>query len=350
MKDRRHTPPGQQQDSRSPEPSRPDFGSNADAGQWLGTGTGDEESSLLLDEGPGGSLGGPGGSLGGPGEGAPRAELDYNPTVEADGALRDPEQRDGVLPYNADGSWRHAEILANLAQIDNDPITEVDSMRCSAVAFLGMQIAGGPSGVAAVAAEVQAQVRQLLDAGAWPVLDDVRQAFESRRLGYLRTLRPLLPAIAARIRGRAGTYQDLRVLSAAIYATRDSDEGANGLSPGERGGLSTLTPEADRVVNEVRRGWAGAQQLFTELEATPGQAALVGVSLTGARVDHNLTIGHDGSIYVFDPLPRRGSQLMRLSSDERDIRDYFERDGQPLNWELDRFVAPDRAPGGRAPT
>lgn len=347
MKDRRHAPPGQQQDSRRPEPARPEFGSNADAGQQLGTGAGDEESSLLLDDAPGGSLGGPGGSLGGPGRGTPRAELDYNSTAQADGAPRDPEQRDGVLPYNADGSWRHEEILANLSQIDNDPITEVDGMRCSAVAFLGMQIAGGPSRVVTIAAEVQVQVRQLLDAGAWPVLDDVRQAFESRRLGYLRTLRPLLPAIAARISGRAGTYQDLRILSAAIFAVRDSDEGANGLSPAERGGLSTLTPEVDRVVNEVRRGWADAQRLFTELEATPGQAALVGVSVTGEAVDHNLTIGHDGAIYVFDPAPRRGAQLLRLSSDERDIRDYFEHDGQPLNWELERFVAPERAPGGR---
>ena len=68
----------------------------------------------------------------------------------------------------------------------------------------------------------------------------------------------------------------------------------------------------------------------------------------GARINHNITVGFDGAdIYVYDPWPRAGDQLMRLGSAERQIRVYFEQDGRPLNWTLARFVPAARAPGGR---
>ncbi len=321
----------------APSASGPASGtwSNAEIGGVLGTAAVDDGTPTLAAAA----------SLGNPNDAGARHELDYN-VANVGGELRDPEQRDGALPYNPDGSWRHDEILAALSQIDNDPITEVDGMRCSSVAFLGAQIASGPGRVATLASAVQAEMRQVLDAGAWPILDGVRQSMESDRVGYLRRIRPLLPAISARLAARSATYSDLRVLSAAVNALRDTGEDAAGLDPSERQGLAALTPEADRVVNEVRRGWSGAQQLFAEL--APGQAALVGISTTGERVDHNITIGNDGAIYVFDPAPRRGTQFMRLSSHERDIRDYFEMDQRPLNFEIDRFVPAGRAPGGRA--
>ncbi|MCA9518679.1 MAG: hypothetical protein KC635_27270 [Myxococcales bacterium] len=273
-----------------------------------------------------------------------RPELEQNAIQTGPHEGRDPEEVNGRLPYTEDRQgWDHARILAHLTQIDSDPLTVVDDMRCSAAAMLGAQIPGGPARVAAVAERTLARMTEQVGRS---------EGGRGTRLRQMRDLLPIMRSMAGLIATGNGRYENLRHLACAMYLVSETTDAGDGLGPEERASMAELTPEEDRLVSEERRGWGAAEALFAELRRTVGQVALVGISTNGdapgARINHNITVGFDGAdIYVYDPWPRAGDQLMRLGSAERQIRVYFEQDGRPLNWTLERFVPAARAPGGR---
>ena len=270
------------------------------------------------------------------GPGGSRDNLEYNPVIgDNPFAPTDPEARagSGALPFTETG-WDATAILENMTQLDTLAATTSDVSRCAGQATLAVHIPAGPSSVAAVAQDVVTRIRAQVASqqGAYPAPP-------------LAGLLPTLEALPARLSGRTATWNDLGLLAHAMK-TLVSPLFLNGCEPDPVQEMATLGGGRRAELQGQHRGWAAVEALVAALCAQGNLSAVLGVGITEhGTIDHAVTLSvEDGDVILYDPAPRQGRQRLRLSTDERDIRDYFEApDGAARLWRVDSALG--AAPG-----
>ena len=143
-------------------------------------------------------------------------DLDYNTTGSGTNK-RDPEQTDGTLPFEDDGTWDANDILIGLTQVDDDSDTLNDNNRCAASSVLAFHVQAGPPAVSAVATDVATQMQGQIDTRPAGMSDAVFTSFQ--------TLQPVIAGIPGRITAKDATYQDLRRLANCMKLVVDPNPG-----------------------------------------------------------------------------------------------------------------------------
>lgn len=269
-------------------------------------------------------------------------ELDYNHSAGG-GGLTDPEQGNGRLPFGG-GGWDATALLSQLSQVDNDASTLADSHRCSAVAILAGHIQAGPAAVSAVATDT-ARILSGMVAEQNQLSNDVRAA--------LTTLIPSITALPGRLTSQRATFQDLRRLSEGMFLSASPDPSAAPTTDAQEqiasrgGGVVTM-------LNQMNAGFAKVEELAGVLPQAGRMAVILSINtntqsgvapedLAGSIGAHAVTLGANaaGQVYLYDPWPRSGSQILLWDSNRREIQDYFEeRDGTQRLWRAQMGVQP----------
>jgi hypothetical protein len=289
-----------------------------------------------------------------------REQLDYN-TVVVGVEWQDPEQKDGVLPF-LDNGWNAKEILENLSQHDNDPMTVV-TQGCAAVSILSAHIEqGGPAGVSKIAKETHGRMKSQITRLKEITKDNESlQAYLSQASANARddpkevltnfiTLEGEIAAIPGHNTSKKTTYQELRRLAHCMKLTVDWDiTGATGKA--EYGDLASLGDALGSYSGQTYKGWDAAKTLVKNLKTLDqGPFSLIlSVPIDDTtrvnrktkkkenRTKHavNLGIDKEGKAYLFDPYPRKGKQRLMWDSDQADVRDYFVwPDGKGREWKI----------------
>ena len=282
--------------------------------------------------------------------------LDYNAT---DGTS-DPEQKDGVLPFT-DAGWRADEILSNLTQVDNDPLTITDHYRCAAVSVLAVHVQGGPSSISKVASSTTQKMKK--DIADIPVILQRRLTGQDANtmakvelynitLTNLRALLPVIQGIPGRVSGKMATYQDLRRLSHAMKIVVDPNKNS-GTSSLEYDELVDIGDAADPTSEPLKgyvgkefKGFSKLEQLVTTMQAasTYPFSFVLSINMTSDAsngTNHAVNLGKNasGKIYLFDPWPRQGSQTMLWDSSRNDIKDYVVApSGADKSWKVQELI------------
>ena len=266
--------------------------------------------------------------------------LGYNPDYST-GEARDPEQPVGTLPFEQSGGWDANEILSNLTQVDADPLTLTDGIRCAAVSTLAVHVQGGPSSVADVASSIAGQM--LAKAAT-----DATVALPVGVAENLEILAPIIASLPDRIQDGSATYQDLQRLSHAMKLLVDSDV-SSGTSADEYDALTGLGGALNYYVGQNKTGLGGAQELVDTMLLTENLFNTYFILSVGTNdaepgsTNHAVNLGIDGSgkVYFYDPWPREGSQLLFWDSDMDEIRLYFETTtGVDRVWRIRELMRP----------
>ena len=260
--------------------------------------------------------------------------LEHNVT-KVDGQRVDPEQRDGVLPFTADG-WNADQILSNLSQVDNDSLTLTDNVRCAAVSVLAAHIQAGTSSVIKVANQTSTRMKAQSQEGRVP--EEVLRNFQA--------LESVISTMPNRIGNQQATYQDLRRLSHCMKFVVDSDA-RSGTDTAEYEDLTGIGGALHQEVGKSYKGWNQLKALVSVLQAdeATGISLLLSVEirheLMVSSTVHAVQLGKDqaGGVYLFDPFPRQGSQMMKWGVDDADIRDYVETsEGKGRTWKIKQLL------------
>lgn len=250
------------------------------------------------------------------------SHLGYKVDKAEDGTSRDPEQRDGVLPFDAKGDWDANAILSALTQVDDDGATQVDGMRCAAVSTLAAHILAGPMKIVAVAASV---LPQAILRAAKP--DEY--GFQPEVAKALQSMIPTLAGLPGKIVKKTATYQDLRRLSDCMKLCVDPDP-TSGTSAKEYADLMAIGGGTASFVGANKKGWSDAKDFADALKKEGAQATYVlSVGTADNKPDvtnHAVNMGLDrsGQLFLYDPWPREGKQMLSWSSDQALIKPYFE--------------------------
>ena len=259
-------------------------------------------------------------------------DLDYNTTGSGTNQ-RDPEQSNGELPFQEGGGWDANTIMMALTQVDDDDATLNDNKRCAAASVLGFHIQSGPAAVSAVATDVAAQMQTQVDTKPAGMSDDVHDS--------LRTLQPVIAAIPGRITSQEATFQDLRRLANCMKLVVDPDADS-GTSVAEYANLSGLGGNDHQYLGETYTGRSQLDTMAASLTSDNRRSYgwILSVSTRAAEngtTNHAVTFGANGSgqVYLYDPWPRAGSQIMFWESDRANIVEYFqEPDGTERTWRI----------------
>jgi hypothetical protein len=93
-------------------------------------------------------------------------------------------------------------------------------------------------------------------------------------------------------------------------------------------------------------GWEDAKKVAESLKNSQEKRAYLILSVTTDEDETNLTnhainLGLDGQgkLYLFDSLPRKGSQILMWDSNLKDIKDYFQTpEGMPRRWIIREYL------------
>ena len=247
-----------------------------------------------------------------------------------------------ILPYSEDGStWDANEILRNWSQFDNDSTTDTDAVRCASNAALAMAIMNGPAAVASFAERASGMVElKMNDESAPP---DVRAEMA---LGSAFLLAFVMAGLA-----HSWTYGSLsRLAHLAKLATSFSGRERNKSKDLDAGDLASLAGRKQPVNRQMPTRSAFEQGPLQQLRRRPGFALMVHVD-TGERKrtqtdtpfkanqeqgNHYVTVGstRDPSprIYLYDPLPRVGAQLIYEDTNPDDFWSLFETAEKDFKW------------------
>lgn len=269
-------------------------------------------------------------------------ELDY--FTDRDSPRHDPEEvRDpnARLPYRGRNGWDARRILTTLSQIDSDDTTQTDLVRCAVTSFLAIHINSGPGAVASVAINT-------VNAFADYFRAHNRNWSAPERERNTVLLRDLAQG-SGRLSVHQGTYRDLQHLANGMKIVVPSGEhGATVNSDYETlGSLGGAMSE----MNTSYSGLDGLEGLLGQIGEHRNNACIVGINQHEGEVEgvnHAIVLGCDpsGRVYLYDPWPRRGSQILYWPSARRDIEDYFQsRDGTNRPWVVKQWVVgePNRA-------
>lgn len=233
----------------------------------------------------------------------------------------DNEQRSGVLPYRTRSTWNAHAILESLTQVDNDPETTTDGMRCSATAVLGAPILEGPHAVAATAVAVMDRVRAMLAKGD----------LAARNQGLADNLRRMLPYMATvpkRMLSLKGTYKDLRRLAHMLKGAETWSESL-GTTVDQLGEMSNRTGGVTFLATAFKDRDGALLHSASAVEAFLLQAGSFGATTmlairdqqdNGEETSHSVLAGCDArGPWVYDPWPRPGQQILYFRQNRREL-------------------------------
>ncbi len=239
--------------------------------------------------------------------------VEYNDEVVG-GRFVDPEQARGVLPFTEDG-WDGREIGQRLSQLD-DAVARHDNVRCVQASFLVALVQRGPGALRGMIQNYLNRYRT-----------GIRQATTPPRIKrwYRRSIRNLSPLLG-KIDDQTLTYGDLSTVLTEMYEVYGVGGGGTGLRAEmtmvRREGYTAQAMNMSDVTQEEAA--AEAQKL------TAGEFLSCGVNVsregTGA-VDHAVHIGRypdSETLYLYDPWPVQGNQLIDTDENLTEITHYFE--------------------------
>ncbi len=235
----------------------------------------------------------------------------YNAEMEG-GRIKDPELAQGTLPFTDEG-WDGRQIARNLSQL-NPAAPRSDVIRCVQTAFLVELVQRGPGAVNAMIENYLNRYRAGLHQVSTPA---------NIRRWYQRAIHNLSP-IPAKINDKTATYDDLSTLQREMFDVYGGPGGTN------------LSVE----INMMRREGYTAQSLnmvdVTQAQAAaqaatlkPGEFLSCGVNNTAlgtGAVNHEVHIGaypDTGALFLYDPAPVKGDQLIELDGSLSNISYYF---------------------------
>jgi hypothetical protein len=238
--------------------------------------------------------------------------VEYNPQAEG-GRQIDPEQARGTLPFTDEG-WDARAIGRNLSQLYPTAPRSAE-VRCVQTSFLVALVQRGPGAVNEMIANYLRRYRTGLRQASTPA---------NIRRWYQRSIRNLSP-IPGRIDGQTATYNDLSTLLREMYDVYGSAPGGTGLRvEANMMRREGYTAQILRLGN-VTQAQAAAQAATLR----PGEflSCAVNASRLGTGpYNHEIQIGaypDGGGLYLYDPWPVVGNQLIGLDSGLNAMRHYF---------------------------
>lgn len=235
--------------------------------------------------------------------------LTYTDAAIAEGTGLDAQKLPWTSPGKPEAGWNALEILSKLTQIDESGVTFTDKVRCGANSVLAVAVTKGPLTTEGFARGVMLH--------ALHQSEDTKLTAEKRKTGR-EVYDKIWPAIRGVGNGTA-TYGDLSLI--AHYAKVAMTEKAASLTTGH---------ELGTMVAQVGGMHASAEPILDQehlkmyaKSLKPGDSYIV---LTGTNVlptevkrrsldqtDHYVVLGKDpsGSVFLYDPWPRVGTQLLR---------------------------------------
>ncbi len=241
-------------------------------------------------------------------------QLDYNDEENWFGQARDPEQVTGTLPYTGKGTWNARKILTTLSQVDDQPLTTSDNNRCYSAAVLATVIQDGPAAILATAKRVMVQLgaRIALTSKAKPML-----------LADMALVTGMIGSALGRLGNNGGTYEDLRYIAHGMQRVVDPNN--TGTQDDQAPKLARMAGKKGHMVDADQMGWDDAEILFEKVKSDPKTKYVLGVGTKdGPELTHAITLGWDGDVYLYDPFPRKGTQILHLSKQKTLFEDYFE--------------------------
>lgn len=235
--------------------------------------------------------------------------------------VTDPEQARGKLPYRSPSSWNGTAILEELSQIDDDPETTTDWMRCSAVALLGAVILDGPHAVAMTAVRTIDRVKAVLARGDLARSNPSLAENLRRMLKYMNT-------VPKRMLSLQGCYKDLRRLSHLMKGVEvwDESEGTNARALSSMGRLAggVMVTTEDLVNREGKTLQSpGAVEEFLLRVGRFGGTTLLGVTTVaedGSVSGHSVLGGADArGPWIQNPWPQEGRQFLYFREHRRQL-------------------------------
>lgn len=242
----------------------------------------------------------------------------------------DPEAEKGrsinLLPYKgaiysgSEGGWKGVQIVSQWSQLDENPTTNTDQSRCAANATIVPRILAGPIAFADYADALFAASKQVL--AKTKTDNDYRAEMVAKSFA--------LGLVSAQVRMRIATWGTLDLVAdcAKLFMTNDPGGATSGH---ESGKMQQLAADKLTTRNKTPGSLAEVDELCDEL--TPGESWLVqvdtnvlkhGEAKDVGQVDHFVTIGKRGDeVYLYDPWPRAGSQMIWRKDKPGDFTDYF---------------------------
>jgi len=239
--------------------------------------------------------------------------VDYNETV-TDGRFTDPEQAAGLLPFIEDG-WDGMQIARNLSQLS--PGTDPDdNVRCAQTSFLAALVLQGPTALHGMLENYLGRYRHGLRQLTTP---------ERIKRWYRRAIRHLRPLLA-KIEDQSLSYEDLSTILSEMYDVYGDPSGTTFLDPA----LNMVRREGYDVTEMSMEGITQEEAAAEAQNLEPGEFLWCHVEASKGGTgegNHWIHIGRDpneGGLYLYDPWPMSGDQLVQCNESLSEIEHYFQ--------------------------
>jgi len=273
------------------------------------------------------------------------------------------------LPFKLGGGWDGGEILSHWSQVDRNTSTTTDVERCAAQAAMAGRILAGPKTLLRFAEAIQAQAeakRQQLPLKVTSALFPLAVAIAEIRADvflYETVLPPLqgnappgADPLSDWIFQAKADYGTLGVIADAVklISTKGqlgtSNPEAKNLHETEANPTAAKTPLLGAVTNRAQMAaWIASlmpgETYMVFVDLTTGDPANPGQEPPSGAGGHYITLGRapgEGNrVYLYDPEPRRGSQILWLDAVdwEQDVWPYFEIPGHKDLFKCTRIVS-----------
>ncbi|MEA2132339.1 MAG: hypothetical protein QOC68_248 [Solirubrobacteraceae bacterium] len=237
--------------------------------------------------------------------------LTYTKAAEAEGTGLDAQKLPWATPGKQEGGWNSEEILSKLTQVDESGVTFTDPVRCGANSVLAVAITRGPLATEAWARGIMLNALAQSEDKALP---------SDRRTTGKDVYLLIWPAIRAVGNGTA-TYGDLSLI--AHYAKVVMSEKASSSTTGHEVAAMAAILGGMRESGEPIQDKEQFSMFARDLKRGNSYILLVGTNVLApgvmsrnlGQVNHYVVLGKDanGKVFLYDPYPRVGAQLLRSS-------------------------------------
>ena len=239
----------------------------------------------------------------------PDPRLTYTKAAVAEGAGLDAQKLPWNSPGHPEAGWNAEEILSKLTQVDESGVTFTDEVRCGANSTLAVAVIRSPLTTEGFARGVMLH--------ALHQSEDKSLAAEKRQTGR-EVYDRIWPAIRGIGNGTA-TYGDLSLI--AHYTKVAMTEKAASLTTGHELGAMVALVGGMRSSSEPILDKDHFAMFAKGLKPGNSFILLTGTSVLEkgvktrnlSQTNHYVVLGKDanGKIFLYDPYPRVGTQLLR---------------------------------------
>jgi hypothetical protein len=227
----------------------------------------------------------------------------------------DPELAEGVLPFTEEGDWDGPAITRRHTQL-YPTAPRPREWRCVETAFLMAVVLRGPAALRGVIEGYISRYREAIGRRSTPAR--IRRWYE----GSIATLEPLM----GKLDDHTMTYEDLSTVQTELYRVYGSGPtGGTGVAAENR----MFRREGYTVHSVARHNLTRERAARFAAALAPGEILSCGVDASSPRgvgpVTHAIHIGRrpDGQLYLYDPWPIRGDQMVECGEDLAEIEHYF---------------------------